>query len=70
MVAERGISGRRNRAQEVLLGRACGEDARVALLESVYVAFVFHIGRKTRVEPALAGTEAPPRDCVLDNWTK
>ena len=55
------------RAQEVLLGRACSEDARVALLESVYVALVLHTGREIRVEPALAATEAP-RDSVLGGW--
>ena len=46
------------RAQEVLLGRACSEDARVALLESVYVALVLHTGREIRVEPALAGNRS------------
>ena len=58
------------RAQEVLLGRACSEDARVALLESVYVPLVLHTGRETRVEPALAATEAPLRDSVLGGWAQ
>ena len=58
------------RPHEVLLGRACSEDARVALLESVYVALVLHTGRELRVEPALAAPEAPPRDSVLGGWAQ
>ena len=58
------------RAHEVLLGRACSEDARVALLESVCVALVLHTGREMPVEPALAATEAPPRDSVRGGWAQ
>ena len=49
---------------------ACSEDARVALLESVFVALVLHTGREIRVEPALEATEAPPRDSVLGGWAQ
>ena len=52
------------------MGRACSEDARVALLESVHVALVLHTGREMRVEPTLAATEAPPRDSVLGGWAQ
>ena len=58
------------RVQEALLGRACSEDARVALLESLCVALVLRTGREIRVEPALAATEAPPRDSVLGGWAQ
>ena len=50
MVVERGISGSSTRQSHssscILLGHACSEDARVALLESVCVVLVLHTGRE------------------------
>ena len=61
------------RTQEALLSRACVEDARVALLESVFVAMVLHVGRQSRVpfggSPAAAA--APPNPIpVSEGWAQ
>ena len=44
-------------AQEFLLGQACAEDGRVALLEAVYVQLAIHRGRQMAVP---AGPSQPP----------
>ena len=51
------------------MGRACSEDARVALFESVHVALVLHTGREMRVEPAQAATDAS-LDSALGGWAQ
>ena len=61
------------RAQEALLSRACVEDARVALLESVFVAMVLHVGRQSRVPFGGSPTAvaAPPNPIpVSEGWAQ
>ena len=43
------------RAQEHLLNSACREDARVALLKSVYVGITLHVGREAAAHPQRDG---------------
>ena len=53
--------------QEALLSRACAEDARVALLESVFVAMVLHVGRQSIVP--VGGSPAEPVT-VSEGWAQ
>ena len=60
------------RAQEALLSRARAGDARVALLESVFVAMVLHVGRQSSVPVGGFAAEPAPQNPVpvSEEWAQ
>ena len=57
---------------EKCLSRACAEDARVALLESVFVALVLHVGRQSSVPVGGSAAEPAPQNLapVSEGWVQ